>query len=615
MGVLVPPGKKEAFCMKLRKLLRRMTSALVAGAMALSLSLPALAETWNMSNYEGGNRAWIEVYRYADNDSYPDLNGQFVNPGLPPYNSVKDDDPVFMGRFETLYLSGHQSTTANATLQDAHIEYAASSNPTLATAGSAELTLRGSNTVTHTDAKPAVVVDDDGSRYGQLTLKGDGSLTVTAQSTAFSLDGHGALDVAGGTVNVTTTGTTGIRSDGGSIQVSGGKLDISGATCGIQTEGSQVLVDGGTLDITATQYGINPHDSMVHVRSGALTVSGIEGIRDTNNGRVQVDGGTLDATGSSYGINVASVLLNGGTLTARVSEKSGNVAILANDNVTVNGGVLNVENNAAPYGILSTELNVTGGRLDAKGQTVVGSSSVNISGGVVHAGKLTSSGSVNLSGSNVTLKSVPTGTVTFSGRARLTIEDPVSENEISALVTAFQNVQNTLYDTAYLKYKPADTGTLPEGATLDADGYVVLRGTNKDPDPGLATDDILPGDISDTGSAPAGDVGGALAAVAVGGAAIWGGYEVATRVILHNLLPEGAAIPKTQAELALLLWNTAGSPEPVSTPAFADVDDATARAAQWCTEQGYLSGEFKPEKHVAKYNVIRAWNKAFPKAK
>ena len=109
--------------------------------------------------------------------------------------------------------------------------------------------------------------------------------------------------------------------------------------------------------------------------------------------------------------------------------------------------------------------------------------------------------------------------------------------------------------------------------------------------------------------------GGAIAAVAVGGAAIWGGYEIATRVILNDLLPEGAAIPKTQAQLAVLLWNTAGQPEPVNEPAFADVDAATAKAAQWCTEQGYLSGTFKPDKRVAKYNVIRTWNKAFPKAK
>ena len=117
-------------------------------------------------------------------------------------------------------------------------------------------------------------------------------------------------------------------------------------------------------------------------------------------------------------------------------------------------------------------------------------------------------------------------------------------------------------------------------------------------------------DVTDTASAGG---GGAAVGVALGAAAVWGGYEVATRVILNNLLPEGAAIPKTQAELAVLLWNTAGRPEPANAPAFADVDDTTAKAAQWCTEQGCLTGNFKPAKRVTKFNVIRTWNRAFPK--
>ena len=77
--------------------------------------------------------------------------------------------------------------------------------------------------------------------------------------------------------------------------------------------------------------------------------------------------------------------------------------------------------------------------------------------------------------------------------------------------------------------------------------------------------------------------GGTIAAVAVGGAAIWGGYEIATRVILHSLLPEGTVIPASRGQLALLVWNTAGRPEPAGAPAFADVTDPDmAKAAQWC---------------------------------
>ena len=117
--------------------------------------------------------------------------------------------------------------------------------------------------------------------------------------------------------------------------------------------------------------------------------------------------------------------------------------------------------------------------------------------------------------------------------------------------------------------------------------------------------------------APMDTTGGTIAAVAVGGAAIWGGYEIATRVILNGLLPEGAAIPANRGQLALLVWNTAGRPEPAGAPAFADVTDPDmAKAAQWCTEQGTMATKgdrFEPEGWTPKFKVIEVWNKAFPK--
>lgn len=117
--------------------------------------------------------------------------------------------------------------------------------------------------------------------------------------------------------------------------------------------------------------------------------------------------------------------------------------------------------------------------------------------------------------------------------------------------------------------------------------------------------------------APMDTTGGAIAAVAVGGAAIWGGYEIATRVILNGLLPEGAAIPANRGQLALLVWNTAGKPEPAAQPAFADITDAEqAKAAQWCVEQGLLDareGKFESDGWMPKFKTIEIWSKAFPK--
>ena len=136
---------------------------------------------------------------------------------------------------------------------------------------------------------------------------------------------------------------------------------------------------------------------------------------------------------------------------------------------------------------------------------------------------------------------------------------------------------------------------------------------------GFANPDYVAPDPDDTGTVDSGsDAGGAVAAVLVGGAAVWGGYEIATRVILHNILPEGAAIPANRGQLALLVWNNAGRPEPAAQPAFADVADADmAKAAQWCAEQGIMEAKgadtFKPEGWTPKFNVIETWNKAFPK--
>ena len=135
-----------------------------------------------------------------------------------------------------------------------------------------------------------------------------------------------------------------------------------------------------------------------------------------------------------------------------------------------------------------------------------------------------------------------------------------------------------------------------------------------DPEHPIDPDEPLDPDFSHDARSAA---GGTIAAVAVGGVAIWGGYEMATRVILHNFLPEGAAIPANRGQLALLVWNTAGRPEPAGAPAFADVPDPDmAKAAQWCTEQGTMDAKgdcFEPEGWIPKFKVIEVWNKAFPK--
>lgn len=131
---------------------------------------------------------------------------------------------------------------------------------------------------------------------------------------------------------------------------------------------------------------------------------------------------------------------------------------------------------------------------------------------------------------------------------------------------------------------------------------------------------LLPDDVdSDAVGQFITDAGGVLVSAALAGAAVWGGYEVTTRVMLKNLLPEGAAIPATRGELAQLLWNAAGRPEAGAVvTVYPDITDADQQAAaRWCTEQGLLTarsdGTFAPDGRVPKWRVIEVWNHAFAK--
>ena len=152
-----------------------------------------------------------------------------------------------------------------------------------------------------------------------------------------------------------------------------------------------------------------------------------------------------------------------------------------------------------------------------------------------------------------------------------------------------------------------------EPITEDITLYAHWHWIGEGPEPEPAPDPDGPGSDGGDGSG-LGVVLAVAGGAAVVGAAGFGIYELATRAILKDLLPEGAAIPATRGELALLLWQNAGKPEPAALPAFADTADVeTAKAAQWCTEQGLLTAEdgaFHPEQKVTKYRVIRVWKQA-----
>lgn len=259
-------------------------------------------------------------------------------------------------------------------------------------------------------------------------------------------------------------------------------------------------------------------------------------------------------------------------------------------------------------------------------------SSINCSGEVkitsknaaaLHDGKLTITGATD-----VTISGKRDEGATIGGDAEITCSgDVVLENKGTGAVVESKLV----YTQSPAKGYEVKTGKNAESATVaytDEEGTTSYTVTNTETDTetnpvpsyisitAVGTPPVVPGDDDFTGGDSG--AGGAVAAVLVGGAAVWGGYEITTRVILHNILPEGAAIPANRGQLALLVWNNAGRPEPAAQPAFADVADTDmAKAAQWCAEQGIMETKsadtFKPEGWTPKFNVIETWNKAFPK--
>lgn len=157
------------------------------------------------------------------------------------------------------------------------------------------------------------------------------------------------------------------------------------------------------------------------------------------------------------------------------------------------------------------------------------------------------------------------------------------------------------------------TGGIPGGGT------VTPPSGGDNPGGGSTPGGSTPGGSTPGGSTGGGDGGGAVVIVAAAGAVAAGvvGYGVYNYVSgqkLQALLPEGVAAPENRAQTALLLWNTAGRPEPAEAPAFADVADPdTAKAAQWCVEQGLmkrrLNGKFAPGSSIPAYQVLNAYRK------
>lgn len=170
-------------------------------------------------------------------------------------------------------------------------------------------------------------------------------------------------------------------------------------------------------------------------------------------------------------------------------------------------------------------------------------------------------------------------------------------------------------------YRCSENVTSVFALDVTGTGGIPGGGTVTPPEPPVTPPEppVTPPEPPVTPPSGGGDGGGAVVIVAAAGAVAAGvvGYGVYNYVSgrkLQALLPEGVAAPENRAQTALLLWNTAGRPEPADAPAFADVADPdTAKAAQWCVEQGLmkrrLNGKFAPGSNIPAYQVLNAYRK------
>ena len=506
------------------------------------------------------------------------------------------------------------------------------------------LTVNGTSV---TSANATDILDDGKASYEDatrtLTLNGDISVTDNAVNPSGK-----QLTVTG---KSTVTGAqrdryAGFYSGGEPIKVAADAditLDTFGS--GINAKGADI---SGTMKICNAEYGVNGMGVTIEssgkliiqnadnaVSGGGANVSGTleidNAVTAVNAGGVTVDkGGVVTITGADSGLNGGSAV-NGGNLSVSAKTCIGNGA------VTFTSGTLKLDStnheaitlskltvNAADFWYRTAKggawTKVTGGSWTRPDNAVYFEITTEYPAATHYTVTFNLNGGTNWGKNDEWI----TGGKWNNDHDQVSFTTQTGDKGECLNVPLMKGMGPERKDYEFVGWYTEAVGGEPveeqsyyasnqhleqikENITLYAHWQWNGEGPEPDPDPDEPV--IDGGDGSGFGAVLA--VAGGAAVV---GAAGFGIYELATRAILKDLLPEGTAIPATRGELALLLWQNAGRPEPAALPAFADTADTeTAKAAQWCTEQGLLTAEdgaFHPEQKVTKYRVIRVWKQA-----
>ena len=612
--------------MKQGKLIRRAVSAALAGCMMFTLSVPALAESTDaLMQLSTAAKSAVSVLgekngtlKIGNNsfDTKTNINERELGGGTISYDAET----------HTLTLNG-------VNIEDSSwywlIDFDGTDTPL-------NLVLVGEN----------VIKGKGGIRAHKLNISGTGSLQITATD---------------------YEGIAGIGQSGDNLTI-GSDVDITAMNgCAIAFNGSVRIENGVTVKAKCLNGGIDCYDltidsaTEVNLEAGYNAICAHRDEDDTVAGTANIKNSKL-VLKSAYPAFYAEdgIEISGGSVKA---ESTSDAGIFTRGELSITDA--DIDASGYKYGICSNgTMEMTGGKLKAVGQNngVYIRNSLTLNNVEVDAEcenwvAISSMGPMVLNGGKIEAVSknasgdeanaiyagnrydgdeelLAEGSLTIKGNAKVHVsgcqgigsdgQTTIGEADIEIDSTDFSIVYPVQIENGN-KILSLKGGTNKESATvLNPDDFVwdhpdqncigknaylhiitgPVAGPDETPDP-------------DAGYDASSAAGGTIAAVAVGGAAVWGGYEIATRVILNDLLPAGAAIPANRGQLALLIWTEKGKPEPAAQPAFADITDAElAKAAQWCVEQGLLDareGKFESDGWMPKFKTIEIWNKAFPK--
>ena len=615
--------------MKQGKLIRRAVSAALAGCMMFTLSAPALAESTDaLMQLSTAAKSAVSVLgekngtlKIGNNsfDTETNINEQELGGGTISYDAET----------HTLTLNG-------VNIEDSSGDWVIDFNDTDTLLN---LVLMGEN----------LLKGKGGIRAHDLKISGTGSLQITATNYEgiAGIGQSGDNLTIGSDVDITAMNGCAIAFNG-SVRIENGAtvkakclyggidcydLTIDSATeVNLESTGEQcnaIYVRGdndGTVAGTAniknsklvlkSDYPAFYAEDGIEISGGSVEAESASDVGIFTRGELSITDADIDASGCYFGIGSNGAMeMTGGKLKA-VGQNNG---VYIRNSLTLNN--VEVDAECENWTAISSmgPMVLNGGKIEAVSKNASDEEAYAIYAGNRYDGdeEILAEGSLTIKGNAKVYASGYQG-IGSDGQTTIGEADIEIDSTDSSIVNPVQ-IEN---GNKILSLKG---GKNKESATvLNPDDFVWDR-----PDPDRIGKNaylhIITGPVAGPDETPDPDAGydassaagGAIAAVAVGGAAIWGGYEIATRVILHGLLPEGAAIPANRGQLALLIWTEKGKPEPAGAPAFADVTDPDmAKAAQWCTEQGTMDAKgdcFEPEGWTPKFKVIEVWNKAFPK--